>query len=414
LPAALDYHAQQSLATFCVPLKGDVTPMPQTPTLDAATRLRDPFLDDLRALVDIDSGTYTPAGVAAVADQLQPRLEALGAAVERVPGAAMGPQLVARLRGNGSGQVLLIGHMDTVYPEGEVARHPFTVRDGQAFGPGVLDMKGGLLVGLYALRLLREMGEAPYEELTFLYNSDEEIGSPESHPLVRREAAHADVALVLEPSLDVEVLKIARKGVGMYRVTVTGISAHAGVEPEKGRSAIVELAHKVLAIAALNGQQDGLTLNVGVIRGGERPNVVPDAAEAHIDIRVTSPEQIAWVEGELQRIAEECSIAGTTCVLNGSFAHQPFQQSERGRAVFDLAHDEAATLGLSLRGELSGGGSDGNTTAALGVPTLDGLGVAGAQAHNPGEHIEIASIAPRIALLAGLLRRLGGATGAAH
>ena len=377
------------------------------PSLDAAARLIDPFLDDLRILVDIDSGTYTPGGVAAVADQLQPRFEALGAAVERVPGEALGPQLVARFKGSGAGRVLLIGHMDTVFPEGEVARRPFAVRDGQAFGPGVLDMKSGLLVGLYALRLLREAAETPFEELTFICNSDEEIGSPESRALIRREAERADAALVLEPTSDVERLTVARKGVGMYQLMVTGLSAHAGVEPKKGHSAIVELAHKVLAVTALNGQQAGLTLNVGVVHGGERPNVVPDAAEAHIDIRVTSPEQIEWVEGELRRVAEECSVAGTTCVLRGSFAHRPFQQSERSRALFALARDEAAALGLTLRGEPTGGGSDGNTTAALGVPTLDGLGPAGGQAHNPGEHIEIASVAPRIALLTGLLRRIG-------
>ncbi|HEX6798241.1 MAG TPA: M20 family metallopeptidase [Ktedonobacterales bacterium] len=381
--------------------------MENTPTLDAAARLIDSFLDDLRTLVDIDSGSYTPAGVAAVADQLQPRFEALGAAVERVPGAALGPQLVARLRGSGAGRVVLIGHMDTVFPEGEVAERPFAVREEQAFGPGVLDMKSGLLVGLYALRLLRDADEAPFAELTFICNSDEEIGSPESRALIRREAERADAVLVLEPTSDVERVTVARKGVGMYHLAVTGLAAHAGVEPKKGRSAIVELAHKVLAVTALNGQQQGLTLNVGVVQGGERPNVVPDAAEAHIDIRVTSPEQIEWVEGELRRIAEECTVAGTSCILTGSFAHQPFQQSERSKQLFALAHEEAATLGLSLRGAPTGGGSDGNTAAALGVPTLDGLGPAGGQAHNPGEHIEIASVAPRIALLAGLLRRLG-------
>ncbi|MFI5273920.1 MAG: M20 family metallopeptidase [Ktedonobacterales bacterium] len=381
--------------------------MLSSPTLDAATRLVGLLLDDLRTLVDIDSGTYTPAGVAAVADVLEPRFAALGAEVRRIPGQALGPQLVARLRGSGQGRVLLIGHMDTVFPDGEVGRRPFAIRDGQAFGPGVLDMKSGLLVGLHALNLLRSAGTAPFAELTFICNSDEEIGSPESRELIREAAAAADVALVLEPTSDVERLTVARKGVGMYRLAVTGLSAHAGVEPKKGRSAIVELAHKILAIQALNGQLDGLTLNVGVVRGGERPNVVPDFAEATIDIRVTSPEQIARVEDELRRIADDATVHGTSGALSGSFAHRPFQQSERSRQLFALASAEAATLGLTLRGEPTGGGSDGNTAAALGVPTLDGLGPSGGQAHNPGEHVEIASIAPRIALLAGLLTRLG-------
>lgn len=381
--------------------------MESTPTLQAAECLVPSLLEDLRAIVDIDSGSYTPAGVATVADVLEPHLAALGAAVERVPGRALGPQLVARFSGDGQGRVLLIGHMDTVFPDGEVAARPFRIADGRAYGPGVLDMKGGLLVGLYALRLLREAGEAPFAALTFILNSDEEIGSPESREVIGAAAQEADVALVLEPTSDVERLTVARKGVGMYRLAVEGISAHAGVEPRKGRSAILELAHKIIAVHAINGSHDGLTLNVGVVGGGERPNVVPDHAEVEIDIRVTSFEQIERIEAELQRIAETSSVEGTTGSLSGSFAHRPFQQSERAKQLFALAAEEARTLGLTLRGEPTGGGSDGNTTAALDVPTLDGLGPAGGRAHNPGEYVEIASLAPRIALLAGLLRRLG-------
>lgn len=381
--------------------------MESTPTLQAAERLVPSLLEDLRAIVDIDSGSYTPAGVAAVADTLEPHLAALGAGVERVPGRALGPQLVARLSGTGQGRVLLIGHMDTVFPAGEVAARPFRIADGRAYGPGVLDMKGGLLVGLYALRLLREAGEAPFAELTFILNSDEEIGSPESCELIATAAQEADVALVLEPTSDVERLTVARKGVGMYRLAVEGVSAHAGVEPRKGRSAILELAHKIIAVHALNGTYDGLTLNVGVVTGGERPNVVPDHAEVEIDIRVTSFEQMERIEAELGHIAETAIIEGTRSSLSGSFAHRPFQQSERAKQLFALAADEARTLGLTLRGEPTGGGSDGNTTAGLGVPTLDGLGPVGGKAHNPGEYVEIAMLAPRIALLAGLLRRLG-------
>ncbi|HEU5438731.1 MAG TPA: M20 family metallopeptidase [Ktedonobacterales bacterium] len=382
--------------------------MESTPTLQAAERLVPSLLEDLRAIVDIDSGSYTPAGVAAVANVLEPHLAALGAAVERAPGRALGPSLVARFSGDGQGRVLLIGHMDTVFPDGEVAARPFRITDGRAHGPGVLDMKGGLLVGLYALRLLREAGEAPFAALTFILNSDEEIGSPESRELIGAAAHEADVALVLEPTSDVERLTVARKGVGMYRLAVEGVSAHAGVEPRKGRSAILELAHKIIAVHAINnGAHDGLTLNVGVVTGGERPNVVPDHAEVEIDIRVISPEQIERIEAELRHIAETATIEGTSGSLAGSFAHRPFQQSEAAKQLFALAAEEARTLGLALRGEPTGGGSDGNTAAALGVPTLDGLGPAGGKAHNPGEYVEIASLAPRIALLTGLLRRLG-------
>ncbi|WIG61545.1 MAG: M20 family metallopeptidase [Ktedonobacterales bacterium] len=381
--------------------------MPNTTTLEAASHLVEPFLTDLRALVDVDSGTYTPAGVAVVADYLQPRFAALGAAVERIAGDQMGPQLVSRLRGQGQGRVLLIGHMDTVFPEGEVARRPFRLENGRAYGPGVLDMKSGLLVGLYALRLLLDTGELPFSELTFICNSDEEIGSPESKPLIQRLARDVDAAFVLEPTADVAVLKVARKGVGTYRLDVTGVSSHAGVKPEDGRNAILELAHKIIAIQALNGALDGLTLNVGVTHGGERPNVVPDAAHALIDIRVASPDHTSRVEDMLRQIASDATIAGTIATITGHFAHQPFVQSERAKQLFALAAEEAAAFGLTLRGEATGGGSDGNTTAALGIPTLDGLGPAGGLAHNPGEYVEVASIAPRIALLASTLRRMG-------
>src|SRR5215467_6159788 len=252
--------------------------MQSTPTLRAAEHLIPSLLDDLRSIVDIDSGSYTPDGIAAVADYLEPRIAALGATVERVDGGALGPSLVARFSGSGQGQMLLIGHMDTVFPAGEVAERPFRVADGRAYGPGVLDMKSGLLVALYALQLLHEAGETPFATLTFILNSDEEIGSPASRELIRAGAQSADVALVLEPTADVERLTVARKGVGMYRLVIEGVSAHAGVEPTKGRSAILELAHKIVAVHALNGSLDGLTLNVGVVAGGERPNVVADHA----------------------------------------------------------------------------------------------------------------------------------------
>jgi glutamate carboxypeptidase len=381
--------------------------MDSTATLAVASGLVEPFLDDLGAIVNVDSGTYTPSGVAAVADYLQPRLAALGCAVERVPGREVGPHLVARLEGSGSARVLLIGHMDTVFPDGEAQRRPFAVREGRAYGPGVLDMKSGLLVGLYALRLLQEAGEAPFATLTFILNSDEEIGSPESHDLIAGLARSADAALVLEPATKLDLVKVARKGVGVFTLEVTGRAAHAGVEPERGHNAILELAHQIIALQGLNGTQEGLTVNVGVVSGGVRRNVVADHASAQIDVRVATPEQLRYVEEAFARISAQRTVPDTTATITGHFAHQPFQQSERSKALFALAQQEDAALGFNLRGESTGGGSDGNTTAALGVPTLDGLGPAGDLSHNPGEYVAIDAIAPRIALLAGLLRRIG-------
>ncbi|MEO7000432.1 MAG: M20 family metallopeptidase [Ktedonobacterales bacterium] len=377
--------------------------------LTLAQRYQADFLCDLETVVNIDSGTYTPAGAALVADWLRPRFAALGFTVTLHPGEKFGPQLLARKTGKGRTRVAIIGHMDTVFPDGEATqRRPFTLRDERAYGPGVFDMKGGLLIGLYALRLLHEAGDEPYAELTILCNSDEEIGSPESRPLVEQVARTADVALVLEPTNDVNRVTVARKGVGLYRLTVAGIAAHAGVEPKRGRSAILELSHRVIALHALNGTIPGVTVNVGVVAGGERPNVVADAAYAEIDVRAADSAGVDAIERALQAVAEAApTVADTTTTLTGGFRHQPFTQSDRSAQLFAQAEEVGRTLGLALRGEPTGGASDGNTTAALGVATLDGLGPVGGLAHNPGEFVEVASIPQRIALLAGLLRRLG-------
>jgi glutamate carboxypeptidase len=368
---------------------------------------RDQFLDDLRTLVNIDSGTYTPDGVSRVADELEARFAAAGAIVERITNAGYGPHLVARWRGTGTGRALLIGHMDTVFPDGEATRRPFHVADGRAYGPGVMDMKSGLLVGLYAARALA--AEAPWAELVFLCNSDEEIGSPSSHDVVERLAREADAALVLEPNSRVDKATVARKGVATYRIEVEGLSAHAGVEPHKGRNAIMELAHRIIAIQALNGVIPGVTLNVGVTQGGERPNVVPEAAYALVDVRAADVAGMEAVEQALREMVEAAPIVeGATVRLSGGFMHQPFTQSPASERLFALANGVAAEMGYTLAGSATGGGSDGNTTAATGTPTLDGLGPAGGLAHNPGEYIEVDSIAPRIALLAGLINRIGG------
>ncbi|HEX9035551.1 MAG TPA: M20 family metallopeptidase [Ktedonobacterales bacterium] len=363
------------------------------------------ILDDLGALVNIDSGTYTPRGVARVADELERWLKAAGAEVERVAGSEFGPHLIARWRGPGRGRALLIGHMDTVFPEGEAERRPFRVADGRAYGPGVMDMKSGLLIGLYAARAL--LDEAPWAELVMFCNSDEEIGSPSSRSLVETLGKPAHAALVLEPNSRVDKTTIARKGVATYRIDVEGLSAHAGVEPHRGRNAILELAHRVIAVQALNGTIPGVTLNTGVTHGGERPNVVPDAAHALVDVRAADLEGVHVVDAALRALADGPEhVEGTRTRLTGGFMHQPFVQSPASLRLFEMAQEVARELGYELSGSPTGGGSDGNTTAATGAPTLDGLGAAGGMAHNPGEFIEVASIAPRIALLSGIIQRL--------
>ncbi len=367
------------------------------------------FLDDLRALVNINSGTYTPEGVARVADYLTPMFEATGCTVERIPGAKMGPQLIARRSGTGQGRILIVGHMDTVFPDGEADRRPFDIHDDSAYGPGVFDMKSGLLVALYAICGLVEADEAPWGTLTMICNSDEEIGSPESHALIEAEAQQADLALVLEPTSELSRVTVSRKGAATYTLEIHGVAAHAGVEPQRGRSAILEMAHRTVALHALNGTIPGVTVNVGVVQGGERPNVVAENAYAEIDVRAADEEGVQAIEAALAKVVADTNVPDTSAALEGYFAHRPFTQSPASARLFALAAEAADELGIALHGEPTGGASDGNTTAGLGVPTLDGLGLVGGLAHNPGEYVEIASIAPRIALLMGLLRRLNGA-----
>ncbi len=376
--------------------------------LEQAKQYQQAMLSDLETIVNMDSGTYHKAGVDQVAEWMQRRLENSAFEVTVQPQQEHGNNLYATRRGSGKARILLIGHMDTVFPEGEPQRRPFTIKDGRALGPGVLDMKSGLLLGIYALDLLRAVSAENYASVTLLCNSDEEIGSPGSRPLVRQLASQADVALVLEPGRELNEVVTARKGVGNYRLDVRGVSAHAGVEPQKGRSAILELAHKIIALQALNGTIPGVTVNVGVVGGGERPNVVPDHAHALIDIRAADRPGIAAVEEAFQRIACQVTVPDTESTITGELAHLPFEATPGNLALFNLAKEEAARQNISLRGISTGGGSDGNTTATM-IPTLDALGVSGGLAHNPGEFIIVDSIPPRMALLAGLIERIGAA-----
>ncbi len=376
------------------------------PALERAKQQQEQFLGELKTIVNIDSGTYTKAGVDQVADWMKRRLEASECRVTVHQQREFGNHLVAARRGNGKARILVIGHMDTVFPDGEAGRRPFSVADGRAYGPGVLDMKSGLLLGMHALDLLRAADRENFASLTFLYNSDEEIGSPSSKPLVQELASQSDVALVLEPGRELDEVVTARKGVGNFRLEVRGVAAHAGVEPHKGRSAILELAHKIVALQALNGTIPGVTVNVGVVGGGERPNIVPDHAHALIDIRAADRPGIAAVEEALKKMAAQVTVPDTHSTITGAINHLPFEATPGNQAIFKLAQAEAARQNIALKGVSTGGGSDGNTTATL-IPTLDALGVAGGLAHNPGEYIVVASIAPRMVLLAGLIERIG-------
>ena len=365
------------------------------------------FLADLEQLVNIDCGSYSKRGVDRIGSWVRDRLTSLGAQVEVVPHGELGDTVVGVMSGSGRQKALLIGHMDTVFSDGAAAERPFTIRDGRAYGPGVDDMKGGLLCGLYAVDVLCATADAgdrfPLAELTFVANPDEEIGSPSSTPVISKAAAGVDVCFVLEAARANGNIVSARKGIADFVLEISGRAAHAGVEPEKGRSAIVEAAHKTLALAQLNGRWPGVTVNTGVLRGGSRPNVVAEQATLEIDLRGVTRAEMEEAEAAIKEIADSSTVADTTAALRRRHLWWPMEKTAPTAALADRAIALGRRLGLDFTDTSTGGASDANTTSGMGVPTLDGLGPVGGLAHSPEEYLEVDSIVPRTTLLAALL-----------
>jgi glutamate carboxypeptidase len=372
------------------------------------------YVDDLRTLVDIDCGTYLADGVNRVADHMQARFEAAGWSTERRPHIPepdeqrLGDVLIARLPGgrpaeDGGRRVVLVGHMDTVFPDGTVAERPFRIDGGRALGPGVSDMKGGLLGGLYAVSALRSLSFDAFDSITYVCNPDEEIGSPFSGSAILECASSADACFVLEGARENGDIVSARKGVADIRVIYRGRAAHAGVEPWRGRSAALQAAHATIALHALNGRWEGVTVNVGVIKGGTRPNVVTERCEIEVDLRATT--QMAFDEAfvEVRRVASESYIEGVATEWVAKAGFPPMEKTPATKALAERAISIAADLGFALDDASTGGASDANAIAGAGVPVLDGLGPVGGDDHSPSEWLDLTSVAPRIALLASLI-----------
>jgi glutamate carboxypeptidase len=396
--------------------------MPPTPTvlldshemaaLRAVTEAAEPaFLADLRRLVNTDCGSYTKAGVDTIGRWTAERLRALGGRVtSHANDQGLGETIVAEFAGTDphGPVVLCIGHMDTVFDEGTAAERPFEIQAGIATGPGVTDMKSGLLSGLYAIGALRDgLGGLPLARLVFVANPDEEIGSPASTPHIRRLAADVDACLVLECARANGDIVSSRKGTLDLVITVHGRASHAGVEPEKGRSAILEAARMVTELHALNGRWTGVTVNVGVIGGGTRPNVVAERCALEVDVRAVTRDSLVEAEAAIRAITEPRVVPDVTVEIEETGRHWPMEKLERSGRLVGHAVALAADLGFPLRDAATGGASDANTTAGMGVPTLDGLGPIGGLDHSPGEYLEVASIVPRTVLLAALIASIG-------
>ena len=379
---------------------------------DHASKRYDDFVGALREMVDVDCGSFTPEGVNVIADLCQRRFEAGGWNVERLehrPGEGeprLGDLVIGRLNGGGTTRLLMIGHTDTVFDPGTVAERPFRIEGSRALGPGVSDMKGGLLTGFVAVEVLQAAGFDGFGSLTYICNPDEEIGSPWSHGVIEAEAANADVAFVLEGARENGDIVSSRKGVSDFRIEIEGRAAHAGVEPERGRSAILEAAFKTVALQALNGLWPGVTVNVGVVEGGTRPNVVAERCVLEVDVRSPAEATLKEAEEAVRTIAIEHTVPDVTVKTIGSGWHRPMEKRKGGARLADLAIAVAAELGFELKDTATGGASDANTTSAAGVPTLDGLGPIGGDDHGPREWLDLTSVVPRICLLAGLISRL--------
>ncbi|MGB3712799.1 MAG: M20 family metallopeptidase [Candidatus Promineifilaceae bacterium] len=356
----------------------------------------------LRRLVLAESPSSNPESQAVILAILRETLRELGFAIEILPGKHSGGQLLARPAGGYySGKQMLIGHCDTVWPIGSIESMPFVFQDGAISGPGVFDMKGGLTQIVFALKAIRSSGLEPSLEPIVFVNTDEEIGSIESEPHIRRLAQEVERVYVLEPALGLSgKLKTARKGVGQFSITVKGKAAHAGLDPEKGISAIRELSYLIQKLYALSDPSGGVTVNVGIIEGGIRPNVIAPISKAQVDVRVPTMKEARRMESAILNLRPE--TPGAELEITGRIGRPPMEPTKENQRLWKLARSLGEGIGLKLEQGTAGGGSDGNTTSQY-VATLDGLGPVGDGAHAEHEFIILDKMVERCALLALLI-----------
>ena len=359
----------------------------------------------LRRMVIIESPSLDKAAVDRVGTMLAAEWKRRGARVSVLGQRERGNHIRAEVRlgrGRASGQLLVLGHLDTVYPLGALGKMPFHISAGRAHGPGTFDMKGGLTIALSAVDVLRALHLTPRRKIVFLFTSDEEIGSESSRRTIEAEARQSEAVLVLEPAFGREGhLKTQRKGVGEAEIIVAGRSAHAGIDPESGVNAVHELALQIARLLKLNDACRGITVQANVIDGGTASNVVPERARALIDLRVARAPDVSVLNRKLHAL--QPILHGARIEIKGGVNRPPMERTAESRALFSHAQKLASQLGFKLGEASTGGGSDGNFTAALGIPTLDGLGAVGEGAHSPRESVVIRALAQRAALLASLL-----------
>jgi len=377
----------------------------------AAEKARPDQLKLLEEVVNIDSGTGDVDGGRKVAAVLIPRLKALGMTVETVPAESPGlaENIVATLPGTGRGRILLIGHLDTVFGPGTVAKRPFKIAGDRATGPGVSDEKGGVVQGIYALQLLRDLGFKDFKQITFLIETSEERGSPGTRALIDRLLKDADVELNLEPGDPPDAVTVWRKGSSIIEIKVKGRAAHAGVAPQDGRNAADELIHQLEAAKAFPKTGDGMTLNLTLMNAGSRYNIIPEDASATLNLRVRDRGEVDKVVQTLEASAKSPSIPDTTVAVTRNVSFPPLSNNPATDALADRAEAIYAGLGMKLGRAGNGGASESALAADAGVAALDGLGPIGGGFHSDDEYLDLKSVTPRLYLLTKLIMDLGKA-----
>ncbi len=370
-------------------------------TLNIFQSQQDAMLKKLQQWVEMESPTTDKPSVDRFGEQVAATFQDIGMSIQIDQQPSRGNHLVARWTGSGP-KILLIGHIDTVWELGTLARMPFRKEGELAFGPGIFDMKGGIVIAYYAFQLLKEH-ELHHSNITMLLNTDEEEGSESSRELIEREAKDASCAFILEPAGPENSLKTKRRGVGDYEIWTYGLAAHAGVEPEKGVSAVEELARHILTIQSWNKERPGISANVDVVQGGTRSNVIPAEAHGIVDVRCDTPEDKIWLEERFQSLKPFSPKARLK--VEGGVNRPPLVRSEAVLKLYGEASEIGSSFGYPVKEYWTGGGSDGNLTSSLGVPTLDGLGLEGGGAHADHEQIIISSLSRRANLLYHLIRK---------
>ena len=360
----------------------------------------------IERLVNIDSGSNDKEGVDQVGTILAEIYHEMGYVIDVIEQSEFGNHLVIRHKDSVDPKILLMAHMDTVFPKGTVAKRPFRIEGTRAYGPGVVDMKSSHVELIYALMALQNAGDKSYENVKIVLNSDEELGSPTSRSLIEEQSRGMDYALVVEPARKDGSLVSARRGGGRYTLIVKGKAAHAGIEPEKGRSAIEALAYKIIQLHGLTDHEKGISVNVGMIEGGSSVNTVSPSAIAHVDIRISEMVQAEFLEEKIKEICATSEVPGTKIIVEGEINRPPMEKTELTEELLHIIQEVGKEIGVSVSDTATGGGGDASFTAAKGVATVDGLGPVGGNAHSDNEYLDIPTLPERTLLLAKTIQAL--------